>query len=157
MYNWYVPSVKGITIEFISGVDHFLQYALAKVATSSNPNEVRCPCVKCNSLHNHTAEEIKLHLYRKGLTKNYYNWTCNGKEFNTLPQMSNASVDGDALRSTNRYREMVIDAVGQIFIQIHPSILLKNLPCSRLRNFMSYWEMQTRLYGKGVWPTRSCL
>ncbi|XP_021769734.1 uncharacterized protein LOC110733975 [Chenopodium quinoa] len=91
---------QSINPDFVKGVDEFIQY-VTDHPESSNPNEVRCPCVKCKNKCLWNADTVKIHLYGKGFIPNYYKWMCHGERYPGVPEWR-----------SNEYRDMVLDAFG---------------------------------------------
>ncbi|XP_021758897.1 uncharacterized protein LOC110723820 [Chenopodium quinoa] len=100
--SWMYDRLDGYSIkpEFLKGVEEFMQYCKDH-PESSNPNEVRCPCVKCKNLRLHPPDMVRIHLYGKGFVPNYYEWMCQGEGFPTTSK-----------EKSNEFREMVVDALG---------------------------------------------
>ncbi|XP_021746191.1 uncharacterized protein LOC110712080 [Chenopodium quinoa] len=100
--SWMYERMVGQSInpDFVKGVDEFIQY-VTDHPESSNPNEVRCPYVKCKNKRLWNADTVKIHLYRKGFIPNYYKWMCHGEGYPGVPE-----------RWSNEYRDMVLDAFG---------------------------------------------
>ncbi|XP_021731250.1 uncharacterized protein LOC110698150 [Chenopodium quinoa] len=107
--RWMYERMVGQSInpKFVKGVDEFIQY-VADHPESSNPNEVRCPCVKCKNKRLWDADTVKIHLYRKGFTPNYYEWLCHREGYPGVPE-----------RRSNEYLDMVLDAFGNSQDQGH--------------------------------------
>lgn len=98
---------QSINPNFVKGVDEFIQY-VRDHPESSNPDEVRCPCVKCKNKRLWNADTVKIHLYDKGFVPNYYVWMCQGEGYPGVPE-----------RGSNEYHDMVLDAFGHSQDQGH--------------------------------------
>ena len=97
MYNKNLPSYGALTDEFIVGVVKFINYASSQLEQMDGLL-IRCPCKKCDNLKFFSADEVTLHLCRKGFTAIYFNWTCHGEAMgheeqqfvsNQLPKQTN--------------------------------------------------------------------
>ncbi|OMO51375.1 Transposon, En/Spm-like protein [Corchorus capsularis] len=62
----------------MAGVDEFIEFACAHPEQMNGPN-IRCPCRKCDNMRFYPKYDVMNHLYRKGFTENYFNWTCHGE------------------------------------------------------------------------------
>ncbi|XP_038687458.1 uncharacterized protein LOC119986835 [Tripterygium wilfordii] len=97
MYNRVGPGRVGITDEFLSGVEEFIDYASKKNSEFENTGKIRCPCMKCKCIRFRSLDDIRMHLYKKvdvpEDAANYY-WQ-----------------DGDQA-NFNPYEQMVMDAAG---------------------------------------------
>lgn len=97
MYNKNLPGRKGLTDEFRSGVNDFLEVATSKPEYMSG-EKIRCPCLKCKNCKFLNPDEVKEHLWRRGFMDDYYNWTCHGEPFyanvEQQPGTSNFNPDG---------------------------------------------------------------
>ncbi|XP_021775699.1 uncharacterized protein LOC110739547 [Chenopodium quinoa] len=98
---------QSINPDFVKGVNEFIQY-IRDHPESSNPDEVRCPCVKCKNKRLWNANTVKIHLYDKGYVPNYYVWMCQGEGYPGVPE-----------RRSNEYHDMVLDAFGHSQDQGH--------------------------------------
>ena len=76
-----MPGRKGVMDEFYKGVDVFVSFACQKAESNGN---IRCPCSQCRNLKYIDPEEVKVHLYRKGFTPDYWYWTCHEESDPTL-------------------------------------------------------------------------
>ena len=63
--------------EYKDGVDQFLKFAIAR---TSNPQLMRRPCRTCGNLVFQTSEEIRYHLFSKGIDQRYKTWIWHGEE-----------------------------------------------------------------------------
>ena len=52
---------KSINPDYVKGVMEFIKYCIEH-PISSNPEEIRCPCVTCKNKKIRKAEDIELHL-----------------------------------------------------------------------------------------------
>ena len=84
--SWMYDKLDGHKLkpEFLKGVDEFMKYCKDH-PESGNPNEVRCPCVKCKNLRLHDPNTVKVHLYGKGFIDDYHEWMCHGEGFPDPP------------------------------------------------------------------------
>ncbi|XP_021729406.1 uncharacterized protein LOC110696427 [Chenopodium quinoa] len=131
---------KSINPEFVKGVDEFIEY-VTDHPESSNPNEVRCPCVKCKNKRLWNADTVKIHLYRKGFIPNYYQWMCHGEGF-----------PGALERRFNEYREMVFDAFGHSQDQGHSEqagVSSEEEPNATAKHFLDLLQASERSLYKG--------
>ncbi|XP_021729830.1 uncharacterized protein LOC110696802 [Chenopodium quinoa] len=136
--SWMYERKVGHSInpEFVKGVDEFLKY-VEDHPESSNPNEVRCPCLKCKNKRLWDAETVKIHLYRKGFIPNYYEWMCHGEGFPGAPE-----------GPSNEYREMVFDAFGHNEDQGH-SEKAEEEPNAQAKHFLDLLKASERPLYKG--------
>ncbi|XP_073045933.1 uncharacterized protein [Primulina eburnea] len=58
------------------GVEQFLNYAFKK---TSEENNIRCPCVKCNNTDYGSREVVEMHLNVNGIMPNYTTWYHHGE------------------------------------------------------------------------------
>ncbi|OMO99515.1 Transposon, En/Spm-like protein [Corchorus capsularis] len=79
MYNKNLPGRRGLTNEFIAGVEEFIQFASTQYEHMDG-ELLRCPCRKCDNLQFLDPKEVTLHFYNKGFTKNYFNWVSHSEE-----------------------------------------------------------------------------
>ncbi|XP_038693762.1 uncharacterized protein LOC119991488 [Tripterygium wilfordii] len=120
MYNRLLPGRKGITDNFLLGVEEFISFACQHPIFLSE-GKLRCPCSKHKNQRYLTPDEVKVDLYRKGFTPNYWYWTSHGEEEpqidveidRSLPGSSSVHISDD--QQMNRYQTMIFDAVGPDF------------------------------------------
>ena len=91
--------------EFIEGVNEFVAFAQQHPYLNDR-DKIRCPCVRCKNLKYLDVPDLKVHLYRKGFMENYYEWLSHGE------RVSKGSTSSPT--QTNPYREMVVDAFGDV-------------------------------------------
>ncbi|XP_038698945.1 uncharacterized protein LOC119996398 [Tripterygium wilfordii] len=121
MYNRIGPGRVGITDEFLSGVEEFIDYASKKNSEFENTGKIRCPCMKCKCIRFRSLDDIRMHLYKKGFQPGYYYWTSHGEEMSNIPHLAAVDVPEDAANyywqdgdqaNFNPYEQMVMDAAG---------------------------------------------
>ncbi|PKU80182.1 hypothetical protein MA16_Dca011927 [Dendrobium catenatum] len=78
MYNRLLPGRKGLTVEFIQGVETFIQVA-SQLPSFQFDKMFRCPCLKHKNLAFLKPDDVKLDLYRRGFLPNYWIWTSHGE------------------------------------------------------------------------------
>ncbi|PKU79447.1 hypothetical protein MA16_Dca000792 [Dendrobium catenatum] len=78
MYKRLLPGRKGLTIEFIQGVETFIQVA-SQLPSFQFDKMFRCPCLKHKNLSFLKPDDVKLDLYRRGFVPNYWIWTSHGE------------------------------------------------------------------------------
>ena len=78
MYNQNLPSYGALTDEFIAGVSEFIKYASSQ-SEQMDGSLIRGLCKKCVNLKFFSHDEVMLDLCCKGLTADYFNWTCHGE------------------------------------------------------------------------------
>ncbi|CAJ2648225.1 unnamed protein product [Trifolium pratense] len=76
MYNRLMPGRRGLTDEFLKGVDEFVSFAIQR---DTSNKEIRCPCSKCKNMKFLDPEEVKVHIYSRGFKPDYWYWTCHGE------------------------------------------------------------------------------
>ncbi|XP_021754579.1 uncharacterized protein LOC110719906 [Chenopodium quinoa] len=126
---------QSINLEFVKRVDEFIEYVTYHLE-SSNPNEVRCPYVKCKNKRLWDADTVKIHLYRNSFIPNYYEWMCHGEGFPGAPEWR-----------SNEYREMVFDAFGHSQDQGHSeqaSVLSEEEPNATTKHFLDVLQASER-------------
>ncbi|XP_021741390.1 uncharacterized protein LOC110707672 [Chenopodium quinoa] len=131
---------KSINPEFVKGVDEFIEY-VTDHPESSNPNEVRFPCVKCKNKRLWNADTVKIHMYCKGFIPNYYKWMCHEEGFPRAPE-----------RRSNEYRELVFDAFGHNQDQWHSeqaSVSSDEEPNATAKHFLDLLQASKRPLYKG--------
>ena len=62
--------------DYENGVEQFLNFA---VIHASNFQSIRCPCIVCGNLKYQTIDEIRNHLYFKGIDESYHKWILHGE------------------------------------------------------------------------------
>ncbi|XP_021719045.1 uncharacterized protein LOC110686748 [Chenopodium quinoa] len=126
---------QSINPDFVKGVDEFIQY-VRDHPESSNPDEVRCPCVKCKNKRLWNADTVKIHLYDKGFVPNYYVWMCQGEGYPGVPE-----------RRSNEYHDMVLDAFGHSQDQGHSeeaSVSAEEEPNETAKHFLDLLKASER-------------
>ncbi|KAI0504324.1 hypothetical protein KFK09_015276 [Dendrobium nobile] len=78
MYNRLLLGRKGLTVEFIQGVETFIQVA-SQLPSFQLDKMFRCPCSKHKNLAFLKPDDVKLDLYRRGFLPNYWIWTSHGE------------------------------------------------------------------------------
>ncbi|XP_052295799.1 uncharacterized protein LOC127901832 [Citrus sinensis] len=71
--------------EYRVGVKSFLNFA---VRHTTNPNHMRCPCLKCGNVKYQNLSEIETHLIIFGIDQSYTNWFLHGEELVRGPSTS---------------------------------------------------------------------
>ncbi|XP_052188767.1 uncharacterized protein LOC127799085 [Diospyros lotus] len=118
MYNRVAPNRRGITNEFICGVESFIHYVCARPQFTQDDETLRCPCVKCQCRKFLSVDDVKLHLYQKGFMAHYYYWTCHGEDEPPMESQvrTNAGAYNEAQGvyedNPNPYDAMVMDGAG---------------------------------------------
>ncbi|XP_021858448.2 uncharacterized protein [Spinacia oleracea] len=100
--SWMYDRLDGhhLKPEFVNGVGDFIEFC-KEHPTFNDHGEIRCPCSGCDNRHFHDVETVKVHLYKKGFVRNYFDWICHGEILGeSLPVQSNPCQD------------MVVDALG---------------------------------------------
>ena len=75
--------------EYLAGVEVFLNYA---EDGAEDPNAIRCPCNECDNLLKMNVDDIRYHLYNKGIKQSYTTWIWHGED---EENEGSSSVDGD--------------------------------------------------------------
>src|SRR4051812_42168143 len=78
MYNAVNPDRYGLKDNFISGVDEFVEMAMARPNFLAEGG-IRFPCANCKCIDLMTPRDVKYHLYKNGFQPNYYVWTEHGE------------------------------------------------------------------------------
>nr|AAS79612.1 putative tnp2 transposase [Ipomoea trifida] len=110
MYNRLSPGKRGYTDEFLAGVEEFVNYACTLPVYEST-NTIRCPCSKCKNRVHLSADEVRVHLYKKGFEPYYWVWTCHGEPIPTVNEQFQ-----ETRNESNQYETMVFDVGGSSFI-----------------------------------------
>ncbi|XP_021727641.1 uncharacterized protein LOC110694778 [Chenopodium quinoa] len=136
-HSWMYKRTIGQSInpDFVKGVDEFIQY-VRDHPERSNPNEVRCPCVKCKNKRLWNADTVKIHLYDKGFVPNYYVWMCQGEGYPGVPEWR-----------SNEYHDMVLDAFGHSQDQGHSeeaSVSSEKEPNATAKHFLDLLKASER-------------
>ena len=66
--SWMYESLcgsKSINPGYVKRVKEFIKYC-KEHPISSNPEEIRCPCVTCKNKKIRKVEDIEVHLYKRG-------------------------------------------------------------------------------------------
>ncbi|XP_016468630.1 uncharacterized protein LOC107791134 [Nicotiana tabacum] len=119
MYNRLVPSRKGVTTEFLEGMEGFVEFALMQHDFVSN-GSIRCPCSRCRNISGFLEpHDVRAHLYKHGFMPNYYQWESHGEPFIPIsrpqPSRNTEKEIGPEITTENPYRTMVLDAIGHSF------------------------------------------
>ena len=72
MYNKNLPGRRGLTDEFPTGLELFLDFASSKYEFMDG-NKLRCPYRKCNNGKFLACDKVIEHLCKLRFTPNYYN------------------------------------------------------------------------------------
>lgn len=86
----------------MDGVRKFVELAKEHTNLTDSQN-IRCTCSKCRNRKYLDVDSVKQHLYRIGFVNDYFQWVCHGEDFASL---------GSSNSTTNRYMDMVVDALG---------------------------------------------
>ena len=146
MYNRRPDDMCGVRDEYIAGVEQFLQFAKA-FPHYMDGTKIKCPCVKCHNVKYYPEVEVTYHLYSRGFTPNYYQWTAHG-ELVSLASEPEPYVEpymhaGPNFVSDNHTYDdgcvnMVFDAAGPSFIHDAP----EEAPNVDVQSSWSCWRMQ---------------
>ncbi|OVA09230.1 hypothetical protein BVC80_1785g8 [Macleaya cordata] len=72
--------------EYRDGVRYFIQFA---IKYGYSKTVCACPCTSCRNKHNRVMEEVKVHLFTKGIDKRYRMWALHGeKSTNMMVELS---------------------------------------------------------------------
>jgi hypothetical protein len=104
---------KKPNIEYKKGVLGFLEIARKHAVLNNRPEEIKCPCAKCNNRSFLPEPEVRSHLYSKGFCKNYYTWTFHGE---VLPRAVEPGTSSNVVQ--NPYAEMVEHALRPVIDDI---------------------------------------
>ncbi|KAL6505454.1 hypothetical protein OROHE_022833 [Orobanche hederae] len=105
-----LDAFKKPNVDYKKGVLEFLEIAKQNAVLNNRPDEIKCPCAKCDNRAYLPEPEVRNHLYSKGFCKNYYTWTFHGE---ILPR---ASTSSDIVQ--NPYIELVEHALRPVIDQI---------------------------------------
>ncbi|XP_031111768.1 uncharacterized protein LOC116015735 [Ipomoea triloba] len=129
MYNRLLPGRKGYTDEFLMGVEEFVNYA-STLPVYMDSMQIRCPCSKCKNRVHLSADDVRVHLYKKGFEPNYWIWTCHGELTPSIqPYMNEGATEN------NLYEQMVFDVAGPSFFPLNAENEQDEEPHSSARNF----------------------
>lgn len=113
MYRKNMPGGKGITEEFINGVNGFAKWVVAK-SSYTGFKKIKCPYAKCKNKKYQDIETMKVHLYSKSFVPNYFNWICHCEQF--IPTDHFPLVrEPNRLVETNSFCEVVNDVASSSF------------------------------------------
>ncbi|XP_057535278.1 uncharacterized protein LOC130813461 [Amaranthus tricolor] len=83
------------SIDYVNGVDQFLNFALSKVREDDRDStNIRCPCNSCSNIFLKTKCDVRLYLLKRGMYEKYTFWELHGEE---LVESS----DGDDVNESN--------------------------------------------------------
>ncbi|CAH9130990.1 unnamed protein product [Cuscuta epithymum] len=101
MYNRISRTSGNINLEFVEGVNHFLDYAFT-IAQRNGESMVKCPCTKCKLRKYFDRGIIKTHLCKNGFREQYYIWDCHGEErpINPIIYRGYTPINVDSFEST---------------------------------------------------------
>ncbi|KAI0494048.1 hypothetical protein KFK09_024179 [Dendrobium nobile] len=114
MYNRLFPGRKGLTVEFIEGVETFIQVA-SQLPSFQFDKMFRCPCSKHKNLAFLKPDDVKLDLYRRGFPPNYWIWTSHGKyepHRDAHAGSSTAYETFDEDQMSRPYEDLIFDVAG---------------------------------------------
>ncbi|XP_019158170.1 PREDICTED: uncharacterized protein LOC109154886 [Ipomoea nil] len=129
MYNRLLPGKRGITNEFLAGVEQFVKYACT-LSVYELTNTIRCPCSKCKNRVHLSADDVRVHLYKKGFEPYYWVWTCHGEPIPTVNEQVL-----ETRNENNQYETMVFDVGGSSFIPFHVENNQEEEPHTSAQNF----------------------
>jgi Transposase-associated domain len=125
---------KKPNIEYRDGVLGFLEMAKKHAVLNERPDQIKCPCAKCDNRKSAPSLEVRNHLYRWGFRNNYYTWSYHGE---VVPRAVETSKRADE-SSQNPYTELVEHALRPVIDQImvetnKPDEILDEQITSRIR------------------------
>ncbi|XP_019185969.1 PREDICTED: uncharacterized protein LOC109180715 [Ipomoea nil] len=129
MYNRLLPGKRGYTDEFLLGVEEFVNYA-STLPVYKASMKIRCPCSKCKNRVHLSADDVRVHLYRKGFEPSYWIWTCHSE----LPPSIQPHMN-EGPSENNQYEQMVFDASGPSFFPLNVENDQDEEPHSSAKNF----------------------
>ena len=86
---------RRLRIEFVEGVDKFVDFSLQHPTYNDN-DKISCPCIRCSNKRYLDVDTVKVHLYRKEFTPNYFEWICHGED--VIGSSSSASIQSNPYR-----------------------------------------------------------
>lgn len=80
------------SLEYIKGVDLFLEFAFGQPGVS---DMIRCPCNRCRNTAYKKRREVRVHLFKKGIVRNYKIWVFHGEQFVETVEPLNVDLNED--------------------------------------------------------------
>jgi len=98
---------KYLSKVFVEKANEFIKFACAQ-EEFQRFHKLKCLCAKCRNVPYLDVDTIKLHLYQRGFSANYYRWVHHGETF--LEEDEAATSSSTAQVIPNPMRDMVMDA-----------------------------------------------
>ncbi|XP_021750930.1 uncharacterized protein LOC110716606 isoform X1 [Chenopodium quinoa] len=102
-------------VEYIKGVDNFLNFAFSNVIEDDNTATIRCPCDNCRNLVYKKRCDVRFDLLKSGMYEYYTIWDLHGEKVSNSPSGNiNGMEDGDGngMESDDSGVHMLEDAFG---------------------------------------------
>jgi hypothetical protein len=95
-----------VLLEYMDGVDSFIEFTKASVSTVDFTGQIRCPCTMYKNNRFVEPHDIRHHLYKNGFVSGYQNWILHDEKFrNNFDAWVNMVHD-------NPYMDLIFDAAG---------------------------------------------
>ena len=62
-----------VSLEYMDGVDGFIEFTMTSVSTVDPTGRIRCPCTMCKNNRFVEPHGVRHHLYRKDFVSGYQN------------------------------------------------------------------------------------
>ena len=113
--NW--MSADRTSEEFTKGFDEFINFGLDH---ANGQDSIRCPCLDCGNMINMSVEEVRGHVFFKGIDQSYRTWMFHGEEEEGNKINEDSTRKRSSLENTNEFddypQEMVEDAMNDQFV-----------------------------------------
>ena len=78
--------------QYLNGVNDFFEFVFRNPRIDG---KIRCPCVQCNNTYFFGQDDVKFHLVRYGIVKNYVNWCYHEEEVLVEVEISDEDDDNN--------------------------------------------------------------
>ncbi|XP_052189903.1 uncharacterized protein LOC127799721 [Diospyros lotus] len=92
--------------QYLNGVNDFLEFEFRNPRIDG---KIQCPCLQCNNTYFFCQDDVKFHLVRYGIVKNYVSWYYHGEEVLVEVEISDEDDDNN---DNGDMRPMLEEAFG---------------------------------------------
>ena len=97
--------------------DEFIKFSLDH---ANGQDSIRCPCLDCSNMINMSIEEVKRHVFFKGIDQSYRTWIFHGEEEEGNKINEDSSWKWSSLKDTNEFddypQEIIENAMNDQFV-----------------------------------------
>ncbi|KAI0508150.1 hypothetical protein KFK09_014284 [Dendrobium nobile] len=155
MYNRLLPGQKGLAVEFIQGVETFIQVA-SQLSSFQFDKMFRCPCSKHKNLAFLNPDDVKLDLYRRGFVPNYWIWTSHGEYESHRDAHDGSSIAYETFdedQMSRPYEDLIFDVAGLQALAWGPMRKVRTWPIYIVNGFRFHtksWSERRKTENCGV-------